>query len=852
MADVASVDLRQIQNKLLEWELPEKSLAPLSLSQRNAIYEISDEVGKRNVPENLPDGNIVNVEIKKVSVEENRDEIEEKTKLNLLPFSTEKSVFPLRPSNIGTTQKFLEWHRQVEEQLEDQANAVYISYLQQMSQRQQECDSLFSEVEACLRDLAQLSMQHQTVANSTNSLHQVSEQLLADQVKLSTVHSEIERRLQFFRSLDRITQRLSSPTLGINSPVFKECLDRLDECIEYMTSHANFKESRMYLAKLQHCQSRAVALVRSYVTQVLLTATQQCNSAPSTDSSATSTRNIIPSADSDFARCYGKFQACAPRIRSVLGHIEERVNKVTNSGYEGLLADCQSCYVEQRHQLLWSSVSTAVQELSQRHKGDHCTMVRSGCAFLLHICQDEHRLFAEFFSSQVQAQLTDYLEGLCTCLYDVLRPAIIHINHLETLAEICSILRVEMLEEHVPSNPGPLEAFAQVIWQLLEDVQERLVFRAHLYLQSDILNYKPAPGDLAYPEKLEMMESIAQSIAEQQSQQPGRGMRRSDSRSSLASIGSATSQEVAHINHAVEQPRSRTGNSPADLHGMWYPTVRRTLVCLSRLYRCVERPIFQGLSQEALSMCMQSVTAAADAISQRKTAMDGELFEVKHLLILREQIAPFQVDFTIRETSLDFSKVKTAAFGLLQRRRQLLSLNANNALLEFLLDGTPAVREQLIDSRRDVDLRLKATCEKFIASATTALVGPLQTFLTQVQSFLKMKSEEGEKLKDVQLKQQQFATPNAIGSCVRETQKLMKNVLPVLQRSMQLYLANKDTESILYRPIKNNVVSHFANLQQHLVTEGYTAEDMLMVACPTPEQVLVMLSSASLLAAGSS
>lgn len=67
---------------------------------------------------------------------------------------------------------------------------------------------------------------------------------------------------------------------------------------------------------------------------------------------------------------------------------------------------------------------------------------------------------------------------------------------------------------------------------------------------------------------------------------------------------------------------------------------------------------------------------------------------------------------------------------------------------------------------------------------------------------MKMKSEEGEKFKDVKLREQQFASPEAIGTAVRETQKLMKPVLPALQRSMQLYLANKDTESILYRPIK--------------------------------------------------
>lgn len=47
---------------------------------------------------------------------------------------------------------------------------------------------------------------------------------------------------------------------------------------------------------------------------------------------------------------------------------------------------------------------------------------------------------------------SSYLEGLCNILYDSMRPFIIHINHLETLAEICSILRIEMLEDHVQQN----------------------------------------------------------------------------------------------------------------------------------------------------------------------------------------------------------------------------------------------------------------------------------------------------------------------------------------------------------------------------------------------------------------
>lgn len=106
---------------------------------------------------------------------------------------------------------------------------------------------------------------------------------------------------------------------------------------------------------------------------------------------------------------------------------------------------------------------------------------------------------------------------------------------------------------------------------------------------------------------------------------------------------------------------------------------------------------------------------------------------MKHLLILREQIAPFQVDFTVKEYSLDFSKVKTAAFGLLEKRSRLFTLS-NNALLEFLLEGAPQMKEQLIDSRKHVDAKLKTSCQRLIQHITRLLIDPVILLLERTKS----------------------------------------------------------------------------------------------------------------------
>jgi len=356
--------------------------------------------------------------------------------------------------------------------------------------------------------------------------------------------------------------------------------------------------------------------------------------------------------------------------------------------YLNVLQDCHHCYLQQRQHLLVPTVTDAVGQLVRQYRADHCALVRGGVAFFAQVCEDETGLYGQFFGTH-SPLLTAFLEELCVMLYDCLRPVIIHLEHLETLADLCGIQRSGVLE-HLQSSPLPLAPLRAVVSRLHQDTQERLVYRASVYVASDIAGYQPSPGCLAYPQKLQLMEQIAQQIATQ------RKASRSDSVAS-SDVGGGRF--------------SRVGSSAAELHGMWYPTVRRTLLCLSRLYRCVDTHIFQGVSSEAVHACVSSLAAAAALITAGPRHAD--LFTIKHLLILREQLAPFTVECGITETSLDWSGLRGAAYELVQRRAAIFSLSSNNALLQFIVD-TPQVTQSVMDSKRDVDNELKTVCEQLI------------------------------------------------------------------------------------------------------------------------------------------
>ncbi|XP_063088825.1 conserved oligomeric Golgi complex subunit 3 isoform X2 [Cavia porcellus] len=783
---------RDAREKLALWDRRPDTTAPLTDRQTDSVLELKAAAENLPVPAELP-------------IEDSCSLTSQSLPLDLtsiVPESTEDILLKgftslgMQEERIETAQQFFSWFAKLQTQMDQDEGIKYRQMRDYLSGFQEQCDAILNDVNSALQHLESLQKQYLFVSNKTGTLHEACEQLLKEQSELVDLAENIQQKLSYFNELETITTKLNSPTLSVNSEGFIPMLAKLDDCITYISSHPNFKDYPVYLLKFKQCLSKALHLMKTYTVNTLQTLTNQLLK------------------------------------RTLIEQIEERSEKIPE--YQQLLSDIHQCYLFQRELLLGPSIACTVAELTSQNNRDHCALVRSGCAFMVHVCQDEHQLYNEFFTKPTP-KLDELLEKLCMSLYDVFRPLIIHVIHLETLSELCGILKNEVLEDHVQNNAEQLGAFAAGAKQMLEDVQERLVYRTHIYIQTDITGYKPAPGDLAYPDKLVMMEQIAQSLKDDQKKVP------SEASFSDVRLEEAESNSLSKSGSTESlNPRPQTTISPADLHGMWYPTVRRTLVCLSKLYRCIDRAVFQGLSQEALSACIQSLLGASESITKNKTQIDGQLFLIKHLLILREQIAPFHTEFTIKEISLDLKKTRDAAFKILNPMTvpRFFRLNSNNALIEFLLEGTPEIREHYLDSKKDVDRHLKSACEQFIQQQSKLFVEHLEEFMTKVSALKTMASQGGPKYT---LSQQPWAQPAKVSDLVAAAYKTIKTKLPLTLRSMSLYLSNKDTEFILFKPVRNNIQQVFQKFHA-LLKEEFSPEDIQIIACPSMEQVNLLLS----------
>jgi len=461
--------------------------------------------------------------------------------------------------------------------------------------------------------------------------------------------------------------------------------------------------------------------------------------------------------------------------------------------------------------------------------------------------------------ASADAALTVMQDELCTILLDVLRPLLIKVDSLDVLGDVVRVLRDEVLGELAAPRGPALASLQKAVLTLIADTQERIVYRAGRFISERIETFKRSKSVVEKALLLSMptssgSEALIHSVKINGDLDfLGRMLSfalRVQQSAQLLDLGD-TDDNLVRRNFIESLPL------PA-IYESWHPALEMTLVLLSSLYRCVERVSFEDLAQEAVAACTrvlisesieintlalsQNISAgslpvdsffndhvsaelpegssslstplwtrnlgagtlrlgalAPRVFSPRPPPIDGSLFLIKNLLVLREQLSPFDISLLNTTRELDFRPTTEALQLLLGQLGSVLRLTRDNPFITFMTEGLPTVRENTTDFKLRLESLLKSACESLIHDSFILLAGGIETYLIKY-------SPAPPSATNINEQPGNTATfSEEVLKVLSEIHVIFKHELPALRRRLGLYLGFQVTASILFKPIKEQV-----------------------------------------------
>mmetsp|Transcript_8701 Transcript_8701/g.16419 ORF Transcript_8701/g.16419 Transcript_8701/m.16419 type:complete len:977 (+) Transcript_8701:112-3042(+) len=386
-----------------------------------------------------------------------------------------------------------------------------------------------------------------------------------------------------------------------------------------------------------------------------------------------------------------------------------------------------------------------------------------------------------------------FLDGLCNNLHRTIRRALISMVDLDTLCQIVSVLR----EERSLANSSPVTmAVARSLGRVIVDAQERLIFCANGMLSTEVVRYKATPMDLDYPDKLR------------------RWREKKDEMKNPTSNVTPSSIEDDALKLQMQ------------IYESWFPPIRSVLKVLSKIFRVVEPKVFEDIALLGVQSCAKSLKEGSFYVEKKSGQLHCDLFLVKHLLILREQLSPFDMQLRSVERQLDFSDAgKAVSRFLANRNRRLFSMTTENALVTLLREGVHT-REASIDSKRDLEDALRSACNAFIEHTSTSLAGPVITFIDQYKGITST---------DTPLHSHSFLSSDYVKAIFTRTLDRLEPQLGEVTTQMCLYMENSVTRGILLKPVIKKVLraleesKKVVNLCNAEVNSSWTDDTMMEV-----------------------
>lgn len=760
-------------------------------------------------------------------------------------------------ANVTTAEEFHVWHDEMERRLDEANEEKYCTLINGLKSDRNVCNKLLTAVDSAATALDTIKQGQQFVVDVATKFKSDCETMVSDRKKMGELADALRKRLTYFEELETLTTKFGGGANAINpnDPDFVKLLHRLDECVAYASSSTGaVAEADGYFARFLELQRRAFTSVRDHTVTVLRdTATQVARELRNDRINGAGFRH----ADlTDASKEYLRFRTIAPKVKSLMAELSSRaksnphaknladtgrqrdlrsknslprgVSAIADpysnpaaSGISGLntnpafstrsialslFADCEDCFFEQRKRLLKPSVAAHIKSLADVK--NMVALARLGSAYVLRVCQLERQLYEHFFPLEESKGdespiLLSALRDVCDMLYTELRPQILQENDLDKLVYLIEVLKTEILGDEVPRRGFAGTAFAPSAIRAIADAQERIIYRSEVFMRDEIRGFIPSPEHLDYPERILQHQQRNSSVISQLSNP-------TSEKKETKAMGRKVSKVVSGGNGTLK-PSGTDGRS-VGIYATWYPPVERTLRLLSMLYRCVDGEVFAGVAQEAVAICVQSVGSAAARIAaqNKENAEDhAQLFLVWQLLMTREQISPFDVEMSYTEHELDFFEL-----------RSLLGSVIRGELSARSLASPPAVREKVIDSKRELDHRVRGACESFILKTTRLLLDRILSFLAKCnalpaprQASNTREMGEGEvpptppkaPFDTLKANSGSFAHPKQLRETWLLVRSAVTNELPSVVDRMKIYIGKSASRAVLLRPIRANI-----------------------------------------------
>ncbi|MBW0475108.1 hypothetical protein O181_014823 [Austropuccinia psidii MF-1] len=703
---------------------------------------------------------------------------------------------------ISTIENFNDWFTTISSQIESESESDYLNHSSIISTYLKSCDSLDQAIDHCNGLLHEIQANWKFVDENSKSLERSCEGMLDDQKVLRLIASGLDERLSYFRRLDEAQRILSMPGEAeiVKSNEFLPMVERLDLCLEFMRTNRHFRDADLYLVRFQQCLIRAMTLIKLHYTNLIRSLGYQVQEKLQGKEDLSS--NLIQTL------LYDKFEILSTELKPLIEELEKRYG-LEPEQYESLINEFFSTWFTVRRQLLSPRLKAEINlmDISHSQVPNLIKLFRNGSTHLRMLCLAEWKLFKLFFAISGDEELFAFLESLCDYLYDLLRPQILHEHRLEILCDLATITNalIAMDTSLLDESDSQDFKFSSLLKPILQDVQTRMIFRAQAIIQTDVARYQPKKQDLEYPTKL---------LNYRQSVKAGNSFE-------LRSHLKDNSETAEPANTAL-----RLRLPSEEVQETWYPTLRKTLWVLSKLHTYVNDAIFEDFAGEAVGICSQSIVSAAALInpvsnqssssSTSTNAVDHQLFIIRHLLILKEMIRTLdilQVDRAvdlgpITDVLKDLLNPSTTGL-LLFRPTDLIQRLSNRAIRDF--------SQKTIDSKSELDKRLKLTCQEFIAQTARAIgANTIESFMMRCQDFLNL---VGGSITNRDLPSQEWATKEI----VKEVEKNYSNQLQVGLRAilnkMILYLEDEKTVNVIFPPLKEEILERYQQFYNFIKSE---------------------------------